>query len=563
MYFMEKSFLGVASSRRCGKWPGVILFVFLLMATVRISNAMELHRDDDLVIRWDNTLKYSAGYRVANQKNSLIDDPNFDDGDRNFDGFTSNRFDILSEMDVMYKNFGFRVSGSGWVDSMYLSDNDNNSPATYNGVDDHDEFDDAAETMHGLNAELLDSFVFGKFKMGKMPVKFRLGRHTLVWGETLFFGANGIAYAQAPLDFVKALGVPGSQFKEIMMPVNQASGQIQLSDKISFEGYWQFEWRRTRVPAAGSYFANADFGGPGGRKLLLDRNPPDGSGIHFARGDDMGGGDWESEFGEPDHSQFGVALKYRVEALDTDFGFYFIRYNEKMPYWAYIEPYAVPVMGAHGLEAGKYCIVFPKKIKMVGASFGTQIGEFNVSGEVTTRFDAPLLADPSKMVIPPGMSFDNDDHPLYPTGDTFHANLSTIYLMKGSKLWDGGTIMAEVGYTDLLGSADDPYDTFDESRKDWALGLRMILEPAYYQVMPGLDLRVPIGCGYSPEGRSPGDLSFNMGGAHEGGDFSIGVNLDYLYVWKASLKYTNYFGSANHQGLADRDFISLSLQRTF
>ena len=455
------------------------------------------------------------------------------------------------------------MSGSAWVDSLYLTDNDNDSPETYNGIDEHDEFDDVAETMHGLNAELLDSFIFGKVKIGKTPVTFRMGRHTLLWGETLFLGANGIAYAQAPVDFVKALGVPGSQFKEIMMPVNQASGQIQLSDTVSFEGYWQFEWRRTRVPAAGSYFADAEFAFPGGRKFLLDLNPPAGSGIHFARGNDMGGGDWENEFGETDVNQFGVAFRFRLEAVDTDFGIYYCRYNEKMPYWAYIEPYAEPVMTKYGLVAGKYYIVFPEKIDMVGASFGTQIGEFNVSGEVSTRFDAPLLADSTKMIVPPGMHFDNNDNPLYPTGDTFHADISTIYFLKGSMFWDGGTILAEIGYSNLLGNISDPYNTRDRTRKDSALALRTVIEPAYYQIYPGLDLRVPIGIGFSPAGKAPGDLKFNMGGANEGGDFSIGLNFDYLYVWKVGLKYTNYFGSATYQALEDRDFVSLSLQRTF
>ena len=107
MYFKKRSFWGIASGRGYGKWIGAVLCTFVLMLSVCTCDAMELHRDGDLVIRWDNTLKYGVSYRVADQDNALIDDLNFDDGDRNFDSFTSNRFDILSEMDVMYKNFGF------------------------------------------------------------------------------------------------------------------------------------------------------------------------------------------------------------------------------------------------------------------------------------------------------------------------------------------------------------------------------------------------------------------------------------------------------------------------
>lgn len=137
----------------------------------------------------------------------------------------------------------------------------------------------------------------------------------------------------------------------------------------------------------------------------------------------------------------------------------------------------------------------------------------------------------------------------------------------------GGNFVGEVGYTYLssidknpltfANSANPGERAFDTTRDDYALGFRFVFEPAYYQVFSGIDIMVPIGLGYSPKGRSPVDLKFNGGGADEGGDISIGLNIDYLTVWKFGLKYTNYFGSDDTQHLGDRDFISFSAQRSF
>lgn len=60
----------------------------------------------DLAVAWDNTLKYSAAWRVEGQSDEVRPafNPNLDDGDNNFDrGLISNRFDILSELDISYR----------------------------------------------------------------------------------------------------------------------------------------------------------------------------------------------------------------------------------------------------------------------------------------------------------------------------------------------------------------------------------------------------------------------------------------------------------------------------
>ena len=527
----------------------LLVSVLLLALTISNASAFEIDTGSDWKVRWDNTLKYSLGIRLPDQDRELIDDINTDDGDRNFDpGPSSNRLDVLSELDISYHNYGIRASAAGWIDSMYLMDNDNNSPATFNGTGRHDEFPDDTERLHGFNVELLDAFFFGKNNLGRFPVNYRIGRHTLMWGESLFFAQNSVAAGQAPIDNIKLLSVPSTPSKELFMPVNQASAQIQLLDNLSLAAFWQFEWRRNRIPASGSYFSDVDLIDAGGERILLGLNPPGGLGPAFFRGNDLGGGDTTSEFGEMDIGQWGISARFRSQKLDTDFGLYYYRYHDKAPQGVYIDP-----------TRGEYFLAFQENIHMLGASFGTQIGPVNVSGEVSGRIDTPLLSE--SQIITPGTKADNDDHTLLAIGDTVHANLSCIYFLPPSKLWDGGTLLAEAGWQYVVDVTRNE-DALDRDRDDWALGFRMMLEPAYYQIFPGVDLKVPIGLGYNPAGRSPVDIKFN-GGADEGGDVSIGLNIDYQVVWKFGINYTNWFGSSDTATLKDRDLITLSVQRTF
>ena len=47
------------------------------------------------------------------------------------------------------------------------------------------------------------------------------------------------------------------------------------------------------------------------------------------------------------------------------------------------------------------------------------------------------------------------------------------------------------------------------------------------------------------------------------GDLEIGVSAAYRTVWQGSLTFTHYFGPVDRQPFADRDFVSLSIERTF
>lgn len=542
------------SSRITG---GVCTGLLALMLGSSSANAFELDTgSEDWKVRWDNTLKYSAAFRVEDRSDSLLGDINRDDGNRNFDtGPTSNRFDLFSELDVTCRNFGARISGAAWFDSIYNTDNDNDSPATANSFSvAHDEFTDDTRDLMGRKVELLDGFVFGKGDIGSTPASFRLGRHTLLWGESLFFATNGISYGQAPLDLIKLLGVPSTQAKELFMPVGQFSGQLQPLDNLSVALFAQFESRETRIPPAGSYFSNIDILDEGGERLLLGPNP----GPALYRGKDM----------EADNlGTWGLATRYRSTAFDVELGLYYYQYHERMPQ-IYLQPGIAPdgtvinpgVIDLARGQVGEYFLVYPEEVQLIGTSFSTQVGDVSLGGEMSARIDTPLVSSPQTVL--PGMQADNEDNPLYAVGDTLHANVSAIYALSTTSFWQGGNILAEVGWNYLIDTTENDA-ALDPARDDYAIGIRTLFEPAYYQVISGVDLTVPIGVGYNPKGKSPVDPIFNGGGADEGGDWNIGIKVTYLQTWKCGLTYTNYFGDEDTQMLADRDFISLYIQRTF
>jgi hypothetical protein len=501
----------------------------------------------DVKLRWDNTLKYSSAFRLNDRSDVVMADARTDDGDRNFGrGLISNRLDWLSELDASYKDFGARVSAAAWYDTVYNRSNDNNSPATSNNVSvPYNEFTRPTRDRMGRKGELLDAFVFARGSLGDMAGTVRFGRHALVFGESLFFGANGIASAQGPIDLVKLLSVPSSQFKEVLRPVEQVSGQLQLTPKLSANAYYQVKWEKSVIPPAGSYLSTSDIAGEGAE-----------SAGPFLRGPDI-----EAR----NSGQGGVQLRYRTD-YDVEWGVFAARYHDKTPnFYLTLDPATfAPANLIHAYAEG---------IRTFGASFSTTVGDYNIAGEASVRENVPLVSDPQ--VVFAG-SADNRNSPAYAIGKTAHAQVSAVYLLQTTPLWQGGVFLAEVAWNRRLSISRNPAALDPNTTRD-ALAFRIVLSPTYYQVLSGLDVSVPIGLGYNPKGKSSAVFAFN-GGVEHGGDFSIGVSGEYEQVWQFGLNAVRYIGREQSflippnsqtatlsygQPLRDRNFVSLNVKRTF
>src|SRR5208337_4064002 len=111
-----------------------------------------------------------------------------------------------------------------WFDSLYNQRTANNSPMPYNALSStNTHFPADTKDFQFLNAYLMDAFAYARIPVGNTTMNLRGGQFAQVWGQTLFFGSNGIAGAMAPVDIIKLLSEPNAQFKEIIRPVPQAS----------------------------------------------------------------------------------------------------------------------------------------------------------------------------------------------------------------------------------------------------------------------------------------------------------------------------------------------------
>jgi len=334
---------------------------------------------------------------------------NSDDGNRNFEkgDQVSSRVSAITDMDFNYQNVGLFLRTQIFYDSVYFEETswdaegwdywegpDVNcgpgeatpncgyvNPASINNlvaspehgeagrISDPKHFSEAVKDIHGFNARFLDAYVYGTFDVGDRLLDLRVGRQVISWGESLML-QGGISFAQNRIDAAAATS-PGVELKEIFLPTGSVYGQLDLTDSLTMEAYWMYEWLPSELMATGSYFSAQDFL-EGSDIFLLN------SGIEtacmFSQYDTRDNGDvscgvydrfaggippnfglveegWEhnvkkvSSFNnamrraadvEPDkeYDQFGVAFRYLLDN-GSEFGFYFMRYHDRFPsVWA-------------------------------------------------------------------------------------------------------------------------------------------------------------------------------------------------------------------------------------
>jgi hypothetical protein len=231
-----------------------------------------------------------------------------------------------------------------------------------------------------------------------------------------------------------------------------------------------------------------------------------------------------------------------------------MRYDAKYPVLE-IAPYnGVPATPGY---SGRFRSAYPSGIGLFGLSFSTYAGDSNVAGELTVRTDAPLND------YGPSSSYSTNTpqtHPFddYALGDLLHGQVSSVMTLPPASLWNSADVSAELAANYILHVTDNE-SGIDLSQNRFAARIRTLFEPHYFQVLPDLDLSLPIGLGYD----ITGEYSSNYMERAGAGDIEAGVSASYMSVWKASFTFTCFIGDAAHQPLADRNFIGISLERTF
>lgn len=559
--------MGGQSARRAMLRRSALITGAALTAASQV-HAFSIETDnDDVQIRWDNTVRYNLAYRVEDQNDKILGSLNNNDGDRNFkkDSVVSNRIDLLSEFDFVYRNaHGFRISGAAWRDQAY-DDVDAPSAAGSNHLSGGAPAVGLSNTTkryhRGLSGELLDAFAFTRLDVGDSPLYLKAGRHTVYWGESLFLGGviHGIAYAQSPLDAAKGLSIPGAEAKELFRPLNNISANFQATDSLSLAAQYFLDWKPFRYPEAGSYLGFSDAIMDGGESAYT----PLGL---LPRLDDI----------EPKkRGDYGLSARWSPEWLDGTVGVYYRNFTNKIPQTV-LDVRGHPLVGAPGQPLG-YRLSYGDDVDLIGVSLSKQIGGVSVGAELSHRKNMPLISDPvlvadaaivaaARAGVPGLEAFVNARTSLPDKGDTggargntTHAVFNLIGQVAGTSLFDSLDWKAELTWNTWnkvtkhkeLFRGRSSYTALDRVTKD-AWGFALTAEPKWYQVFPSVDLMLPIAVSSGLSGTS----AVAQGGAKGVGAYSIGIGADYRNQYRFDLKYVDFFGdidATNPNAVVARD----------
>jgi hypothetical protein len=513
---------------------------------------------NNLEINLTTTVSWTGAVRVNGVSATLKSQ----DGDANFaHGIVTDLFSAVPVLDIRDGDFGAHVSGQFYLNTPYLGTNENDNAPYSSAIYTHKQtdFTSATRNVDGENAQLLDAFVFGQHSFDDgQSLQIKLGRSVLFWGQSLFFPTDGISGGQAPINVISAQNLVNPEAQQVFMPVGQAIVTYQPVSGTTIQGYYQFEWEHDYFQGEGAYFNSANILDKGASFLALGGCPAFGVPIP---GDTCGL--TRTKDLEPEHQNGQFGLSFQQEVGNVDLGAFVERFDAKAPEIGIFGPHGIGATGnplAGAFSIGNYNLAFPRDIWLQGASFSTNLGPANVAGEFSVREHQPLVPNNGGVyIIAPGQN--TNGNPGYPTGTTWDAQLSEIDVTDALPGIPGGVTIEGEAILNHLIHVSQNRDLLGTGGQATAGALDYSIIPAYNDVLPNLNVTIPISISYNFLGRSYVD-----GGLYHGtGVFDFGVTGTYKVNWIASVNYQDYLGKPDptNNGLADRGYVSLNLQHTF
>ena len=281
----------------------------------------------------------------------------------------------------------------------------------------------------------LDGFVSAAFQPGGKNLNLRLGRQVISWGESTFI-PSGINVIN-PVDLSK-LRVPGSELKEAFIPTSGIWASQELTNSTTIEGFYLTNFDKIRLDPRGSYFSNNDAASDDADRVIVsfgrrrDQRTPPGNpvppGIPVLSDTaaalygafDPAAQIWvprSADHNPSDSGQYGVALRYLASELnETEFGFYYMNYHSRIPFFAGIKgtttsvltggPLIAPICATAALRAlcatgtATYYTEYPENIHLYGLSFNTA-GPAGIAlqGEYSYRPNQPVQLATAELIL--------------------------------------------------------------------------------------------------------------------------------------------------------------------
>lgn len=363
---------------------------------------------------FDSSLSVGASWSTAKPDRDLIGVNNggkglsqtSDDGHLNFKrGETFSKiFKGIHDLELKYGDTGVFVRGKYWYD-FELKD----ESREFKDISDHNRKEGAKSS----GGQILDAFIYHNYSIADAPGSVRFGKQVVSWGESTFIG-GGINSVN-PID-VSAFRRPGAEIKEGLIPVNMFYVSQSLTDNLSAEAFYQLEWDQTITDNCGTFFSQPDVIADGcsdNLRLLSKRSVVaaggglplmnafgvniNEEGVLVKRGPDRDA---------RDSGQFGLAMHYNFEPLDTEFGAYFMNYHSRAPIFSARGASAATYAAANALTTvpgasqlrplivagnSSYFVEYPEDIRLYGLSFSTTLATGTAwSGELSYRPNAPV-----------------------------------------------------------------------------------------------------------------------------------------------------------------------------
>ncbi|QYK03017.1 DUF1302 domain-containing protein [Shewanella psychrotolerans] len=360
---------------------------------------------------------------------------------------TSMVFKGLHELSLKYKNYGLFARG------MYFYDQKaNNGSYGYSDPITGKEYDPCTDSeaskVQCKDVRLLDAFIYGDFDFndGANPLTVRVGNQVVSWGESTLI-PHGIGVIN-PVD-LNILNAPGAELKEAFRPQGMIWASLGVTDGLSVEAFYQYDWEPVWVPTPGSYFSSNDFAGYGGygqnAQLGFNANPDINLDFLISEYQNLAAmvasGQYDAatlgklalayptkatliqdQASASNSGQYGIKLGYYAPELgETEFGLYYMNYHSRRPLISGTTAnFTAEAIGSDlaqlgmigatgatvdrdtllGLETfSKAQIVYPEDIQLYGFSFNTLIGDTSVAGEIAHRLDEPLQIDDVELLF--------------------------------------------------------------------------------------------------------------------------------------------------------------------
>lgn len=587
----------------------------LLGLYVHSAGAFEF-REGELSGSFDTTLSIGVASRVQSRDAALVGianggtsrSVNEDNGDLNYDqhDLYAAPLKATHELELKYRNLGAFFRASYFWDAV----NHNKS-----------ELGDTGLARVGRDFEFLDAYLHGRFELADKTLNVRAGNQVVSWGESTFI-PNGINIIN-PVNLSR-LRTPGAELREALLPTAMLWASQELSDTLSVEGFYQLNWKKTRIDPRGTYFSSNDFLSDDANRVHIGfgRRKDERSSLTSPLSDPTAAV-WAPR--NPDNSpkdegQYGVAARIFFPQLNnTEIGLFHTNYHSRIPYASGVRGTVTssltgtPTGTAIGhTGTARYFAEYPENIRLWGVSFNTSApGGVALQGEYSYRPNLPVqLSAPELLLAALGVP---NAIGTFSTGQTItgYRRVRAQQVQFTATKAFGPTLgaddliaVAEVGYNHLDLPANMQFNgpgvylpslqtsanfaSFGSvqtdgfaTRQSW--GYRVLARMDFSDLIPSVTVSPRLAFSHDVNGTGP---NFNEGVKA----VTFGVGFNFRQNWQADLAYTGFFGGRTYRGtdnpalsspsnpypagqptgyvssanpLKDRDFIAASLTYSF